>query len=426
LVLAQPDYRWMGDGLGDVGFLDEQRTSLHVFALSQTDTKYLASGFVAGHLPNFNPQFGLDVTEDHALRIASTGRVRVNPKASRNDPDFWATDTRNVVSVLREDGDSLKLVGTSPKLGLPGESVFSARFVGPRAYVVTFRQTDPLYALDVSGDQPELLGELKIPGFSQYMHPLDDDHLITFGQSGTGGSQLQLFDVSDPKNLPLPKTLDFGGGSGSEVANQHKAFTFYGPQSLIALPVSGSRMLNNSYSYMAALRVIRVNKETGFELVGSIDHSGFYGTSQNTGCFNCGPWGCNNFCPDYGGSNVRRGHFVEDEESTYVYAIGSAGVTVSDLGDLSTNIAEVRLPAVNFSSSPWYTDGTSGGGTMTEPGSRPAGGSVGGGSTGTGSVGVGTSLPPVTEPTPPRPTMTPAPDAPPAPATDAGVATPAP
>ncbi|HEX6245007.1 MAG TPA: beta-propeller domain-containing protein, partial [Polyangiales bacterium] len=58
LVLAQPDYRWLGDGLGDVGFLDEQRTSLHVFALSQADTKYLASGFVAGHLPNFNPQFG--------------------------------------------------------------------------------------------------------------------------------------------------------------------------------------------------------------------------------------------------------------------------------------------------------------------------------------------------------------------------------
>ena len=88
----------------------------------------------------------------------------------------------------------------------PGERVQSARFEGKRGYVVTFRQVDPLFTFDLSTpNEPILEGELKIPGFSNYMHPLKESHLLTVGRAGDDGSfsgewQVQLFDVSDLKN----------------------------------------------------------------------------------------------------------------------------------------------------------------------------------------------------------------------------------
>jgi hypothetical protein len=374
LVLAQPDYRWLDDGsVGDFGFIDEQRTTLHVFELNEDKTTYLASGWVSGHLPQQNQQFGLDETAEHTLRIATSGRKRSFPNARPNSENFWQTDTENLVSALHEEGNTLKVVGKSKPLGHTQETVQSARFVGDRAYVVTFRQTDPLIVLDVSDDsEPIVLGEIEIPGFGQYVHPLDDDHLITFGRSATGGSQLQLFDVSDPLQIPQPKTLDFGSSSSSETAYNHKAFTYYAPLGLIALPVSGARQGNGVYSYLSALRVIHVDADEGFELLGSIDHSAF--ADSNYGCFSCGPWGCNSFC-NAGSPEVRRGAIVESSATSYVYAIGYGGVTVNDLKDLTTPIAQVKLPVAQGTTGPWYGGGTTGGTASGgfSPGLNPVG-----------------------------------------------------
>ncbi len=417
LVLAQPDYRWDNDGRGDFGFIDEQRTTLHTFALDAAKTTYLASGWVFGHLPLNNQQFGLDVTGEHALRVATTGQKRAHPNAKLGSPEFWQTETQNLVSVLHEEGETLKVVGESDPLGHAGESVQSARFVGDRGYVVTFRQTDPLIVLDVSDDkEPVVLGEIEIPGFSQYMHPLDDDHLITFGRSGNGGSQLQLFDVSDPLKIPAPKTLDFGGGSNSEIANNHKAFTYYAPLGLLALPVSGSRQANGIYSYMSALRVIHVDAQKGFELLGSIDHSGF-ATNQN-GCFSCGPSGCQSFCGN-AGPDVRRGAIVESSTATYVYAIGYGGVTVNDLKDLATPLGKVALPVPTEGNGPWYGGGFVGGGI------RPGGFATPSGFGGISPTPVAVSVPvapPVLIPTPVQDASVVPVTPPPAPAQDAGVA----
>ena len=361
MVLAQPDYRWQ-TGL-DFGFIDEQRTSLHVFELAAADTDYLASGWVSGQLPQFNSQFGLDVAADHTLRVVTTGRSRKNPEAEPGTPEFWEQAVENRLYTLQERAGELAVVGKSENLGHheTGETVHSARFVGNRAYVVTFRQTDPLIALDVAdAAHPTVLGQIEIPGFSQYMHPLDENHLITFGVSGTRGQQLQLFDVSNPSQaIPQPKVLDLGFGGWSELANNHKAFTFYAKQGLIALPVSGSGFdTRGVYRAVAGLQVIKVDAEQGFTALGSIDHSVQY-TAQ--GCYVCNASGCFEQCST--SVEMRRGHFVETADTTYVYGISYAAVSVSDIADLTTPVQTAVLPQLATDQGPWYgTTGISDGG----------------------------------------------------------------
>jgi Beta propeller domain len=378
LVLAQPDYRWLESG-SNFGFVDQQRTTLHTFELDAAQTKYLASGWVSGHLPPHNPQFGIDVADDHTLRVATTGSVRANPQAQPGAEDFWQTKLENRVFTLRQSGEELSIVGRSENLGHVenGETIHSARFVGDRGYVVTFRRTDPLIVLDVAtAESPKVLGEIEIPGFSQYMHPLDESHLITFGQSGSGGSQLQLFDVSNPKSIPQPKLLDLGQ-SWSELANNHKAFTFYAEQSLIALPISGNFFMSELgyYRPSAGLKVIQVDAQSGFTLLGSVDHSGLY---QEQRCIVCDAGGgCYAACSMP--IEVRRGHFVQGEDATYVYAISYGGVSVSDVDDLSKPIKTVVLPQPLTDGNPWYK--------------TPGGGFEGGGFTMGGSSGVGGARP---------------------------------
>lgn len=406
LVLAQPDYRWL-DGSGTFGFIEQQRTTLHMFELEADATSYLASGWVSGHLPTNNQQFGLDVAADHTLRIAASGRVRANPQAKPGAEDFWATTQENRVYALKQMGEELSVVGKSENLGHydQGETIRSARFIGDRGYVVTAVQKDPLIVLDLGQEQPRVLGQIEIPGFSMYVHPLDDDHLITFGQSGSGGSQLQLFDVSNPANIPQPKLLDLGQ-SWSELANNHKAFTFYAEQSLIALPISGNGFVADLgyYRPSAGLKVIKVDAQSGFTLLGSIEHATLY---QEQNCIVC-DLAVNGAC--YSKCSVpievRRGHFVESADATYVYAISYGGVSVSDLADLGTPIKTVVLPQPTGDGGSWY--GTQGGAGGFIGGSSGSFGGVFG-----GTVGVGMSTPPgtsVAEPVPDtKPTMGPAP-----------------
>jgi hypothetical protein len=400
LVLAQPDYRWLTGR--DFGFVDQQRTTLHMFELAADQTSYLASGWVTGHLPPNNAQFGLDVTADHVLRVATTGNVRTDPEATPDSPDFWAQTVENRVYTLRQKAEELTVVGRSDNLGhyQEGETIHSARFVGNRGYVVTFRRTDPLVVLDVATpESPKVLGEIEIPGFSQYMHPLDENHLITFGQSGTGGSQLQLFDVTNPASIPQPKLLDLGQ-SWSELSNNHKAFTFYAAQNLIALPVSGSFFVSEAgyYRPSAGLKVIQVDAQSGFQLLGSIDHSDLYQQQQCVICDSLS--GC--YVPCGTPVEVRRGAFVEGADATYVYAISYGGVSVSDVDDLSAPIKTVVLPQATSDGTSWH--GTSGGGFIG--GGSSIGGITGGGFSGGGiggTTGIGGSVPPTSAGAPAMP-----------------------
>jgi len=353
LVLAQPDYRW--SSLGDFGITDGQQTALHVFTLAGADTKYTASGWVPGNLPTRNPQFGIDVAADGTVRVATTGMVRDNPKAKPDSEDFWKQHTESYVFASRVSGDKLNQVGKSPALGKLNETIQSARFVGDRAYVVTFRQIDPLYVLDVANALlPTVLGEISIPGFSEYMHPLNATHLITFGQSGQGGVQLQLFDVTNPKSLPAPKTLSFGSGSSSELSYNHKALTVF--EGVLALPVYNYAYQPNRTSYQSVLELVKVDPSTGFTKLGTVDHSRLYANNGlGVMCGFCDATSCYDYACSYQ-PELRRGHFVKGDGKTYVYSFSFAGVLVNDLAALAKPVAQVGLPAPVFTSNPpWHT-----------------------------------------------------------------------
>ncbi|MEZ5312041.1 MAG: beta-propeller domain-containing protein [Microthrixaceae bacterium] len=177
----------------------------------------------------------------------------------------------------------------------PGESVKSSRFIGPMAYVVTFRQTDPLFAIDVSDPtRPKVLGELKIPGFSEYLHPVGDGLLLGVGRdvdpmsNRDMGLKVSLFDVSDPT---APRELDTWSvrDAYSSVSGDHHAFTWDPKRSRAILPVEGPCSTENGRtdngrtengqsndrvmtSYCASARVLQVS-ENKITQVGEINHS---------------------------------------------------------------------------------------------------------------------------------------------------------
>jgi hypothetical protein len=157
--------------------------------------------------------------------------------------DDWTGTSPSVssVHVLRPDGTDLVEIGSVGGLGLT-EQIYAVRFIGTQAYVVTFRQTDPLYVIDLADPTaPRLAGELKIPGYSAYLHPAGDGLLLGVGQSADAdgrvrGTQLSLFDVSDPASPQLLSTLLIGGSSDAEW--DHHAFLFWPEDGTIAIPTS--------------------------------------------------------------------------------------------------------------------------------------------------------------------------------------------
>ncbi len=158
--------------------------------------------------------------------------------------DNWGNfgdQSESTVYVMRPNGTDLEVISSISGLG-KGEQIQAVRFIDNVGYVVTFRQVDPLYVIDLSDPaNPVLDGELKIPGYSAYLHPVGDGLLLGVGQDATEdgrttGTQLSLFDVSDPSNPQRISTLPIGGQS--EVEWDHKAFLFWQPDGTIVLPVS--------------------------------------------------------------------------------------------------------------------------------------------------------------------------------------------
>ncbi len=210
-------------------FDERFETALHKFSIGGSEpARYEASGSVPGHLLN---QFSLN-EHDGFLQVATT----------EGSPWSVREESESFVTVFGQDGDRLEQVGRVGDLGR-GERIFSARFLGEQAYVVTFRQVDPLYVVDLRDPAaPEVTGELKIPGFSSYLHPLDAGRLLGVGQDATGegrvtGAKVSLFDVSDPGD---PREVDTWTmpGAASDVEWDHRAFLYWAPEEKVALPVT--------------------------------------------------------------------------------------------------------------------------------------------------------------------------------------------
>ncbi len=273
LAVATP--RWPEfDADGEIREDDDYRTAIHTFDISDpTTTSYNASGTVRGHLLN---QFSMSEHEGY-LRVATTDGT---PWDSRNSESF--------VTVLSEVGGELAQVGQVGGLG-EGEQIFAVRFLGDIGYVVTFEQIDPLYSIDLSDpENPVTRGELKIPGFSSYLHPWGD-YLIGIGTDGddegrTFGAVASLFDVSDIDDPQLvdkvslapaaPEDFDWFDSS-SPVSWDAKAFNAW--EDTIIVPVSwwgyaeGPNQFQEANGNAATL--IRVDTESGrFEPIGRIGH----------------------------------------------------------------------------------------------------------------------------------------------------------
>lgn len=201
-------------------------TEVHRFALEPDGATYTASGSVPGRLLN---QFSMSEHDGH-LRIATT----------EGEADLGARSS-SAVRVLRERDGALVEVGHVGDLGR-GERIFAVRYVGDLGFVVTFRQIDPLYTIDLSDPiDPRVLGELKIPGYSAYLHPVGDDRLLGVGQDAdeqgrATGVQVSLFDVSDLSDPRRIAQAQLGEGTQTSVEFDHRAFLWWAPTDTAVLP----------------------------------------------------------------------------------------------------------------------------------------------------------------------------------------------
>ncbi|MEU4536375.1 beta-propeller domain-containing protein [Streptosporangium sp. NPDC023825] len=212
-----------------------EETEIHRFDITAAGApRYVASGKVSGRLLN---QYSLSEHEGH-LRVATTSTAAQNAPSTL--PPAAAPDTSSAVYVL--DAGTLAKTGEVGGLGR-GERIYSVRFIGPVGYVVTFRQVDPLYTLDLRDPAaPRKTGELKITGYSAYLHPAGDGRLIGVGQEAseqgrTLGTQVSLFDVGDPAN-PRRLSQMFQKDSGSEAEWDPHAFLYWAKTGMAVIPVS--------------------------------------------------------------------------------------------------------------------------------------------------------------------------------------------
>ncbi|MFC1878215.1 beta-propeller domain-containing protein [Thermodesulfobacteriota bacterium] len=291
-----------------------QQTIIYKFDL--TGEQVRGQGFVAVTGRALN-QFSLGEHGD-VLRIATTtGWPGGSEPTARN----------HVYCVGMQDG-KLGIIGKLQDLA-PGEEIYAARFMGTRGYLVTFVTIDPLFTLDLSDPaDPKVVGELKVPGYSDYIHPYGENHLITMGKDALEvdgnawyqGVQLSIFDISNFSEPKLLHTAKIGDrGSTSEALDNHKAFTFWEENGLLAVPIDLYEHENLSeYPWQwgtlnfKGLYVYRVGIEVGFEFVGRIATLSELDQYWNT----------------YG--SYTRGTFIDER----VYAVTSSAVRSAKVTDI--------------------------------------------------------------------------------------------
>ncbi len=238
-------------------------TVIYKFGLKDGYINPVVQGKVPGNIVN---QFSMD-EHDGLLRIATTTGA------------IWQTgqnESKNNIYILN---DTLNIIGKLEGLA-PGEKIYSTRFMGDKVYMVTFKQVDPLFVIDTSNpNKPKVLGYLKIPGYSTYLHPVDETHILGFGYEtvqnewggiSTGGFKISMFDVSDV-NKPKEISTDIIGerGTYSELLYNHKALMFSLNKGIMAFPISraGDNYINDfigAYVYNVGNR--------GFDLKSKISH----------------------------------------------------------------------------------------------------------------------------------------------------------
>lgn len=260
-------------------YQEEDRTQVFKFKLADGAISYTARGEVPGHTLN---QFSMDEYEGY-FRIATT-----------SGQEWWRNQSVSSNNLYTLDSQMV-LAGRLENIA-PGELIYSTRFMGHRAFMVTFRTVDPFFVIDLSDPAaPHILGKLKIPGYSNYLHPYDDNNIIGFGkdtielktpygepQAYYQGMKMAMFDVSNLAQ-PLEKDKEIIGdrGTDSELLSNHKALLFSRDKNLLAFPVTVMKtstspgnpqdvLAYGSFDFQGAY-VYQVNAQ-GFTLKGRISH----------------------------------------------------------------------------------------------------------------------------------------------------------
>ncbi len=284
------------------GWEGDTKTDIYKFALGADSVSLAGAGEVPGWVNN---QFsmGENGQDFHIATTTQSGGISNN------------------VFTLQDKGDHLDIVGGLTGLAF-SERIYSARFIGDRGYLVTFRQIDPLFTLDLSdSEHPEVAGILKIPGYSSYLHPIDDRYVIGFGRDATldgrvQGLQASLFDVSDIRDPKLVGTYKFASddpthpgwfwnSSGAEW--DHHAFSYFPDQKVLAVPILDWGWWNGH----GKLALLKLDETSGFSKLGEIQHDG----------------------------EVQRSLRIDN----YVYSIGTDAVKVISLDDPDTVLASAAL-----------------------------------------------------------------------------------
>lgn len=341
LYIAQtswPRYNVLGEIAGD----SSEQTVITKFNLDRGNIKYEAKGEVKGHILN---QFSMDEWDNH-FRIATTAG------------SMWGRNqlSSNNVYVLDDDMD---VVGELEDLA-PGEKIYSVRFMGEKGYVVTFKKVDPLFVIDLSDhEDPKVLGKLKIPGYSDYLHPYDENHIIGIGKDtieadedlieGRGldfawyqGVKMAIFDVSDVENpIEMHKVIIGDRGTNSEALHDHKAFLFDREKNLLVIPITLAEIPEEQKKLDQSVRpqygdfvfqgayVYDITLEDGFDLRGRVTHYDDDEVFLKSGYY------------FRGDSQIRRSLYIED----VLYTLSNTRLQLNDLDDLD------RLNVLEFEKS---------------------------------------------------------------------------
>lgn len=338
LYLIQPSSGWWWDPW------QREQTAIYKFMIGAGAAEYRAMGVVDGSAWS---SFQFSEYEDH-LRVATT-RNEFDPATN-----IWTQDNHLYVLADNQAG-TLDIVGAVNGFGVD-ERIFSTRFLGDRGFVVTFRQIDPLFAFDLSDPHdPRLVGELEIPGVSTYIHPLDENHLLTIGFSGdmfglNPGFQLQIFNVH---NLASPELVhayspDFSadGFAWTSAMYDHLAFNYFDAAKVLTIPVQ--YYADNLDQHFSGFAAFSVDLQAGFTELGRLDHSDL---ARSEYCID--PLAATD------GSVCEYGWYLEAAfplrsvsalvgDQTYIYTFSNVGIKASNANAFGSALSVLPLDYTNF------------------------------------------------------------------------------
>jgi len=251
--------------------IEHEKTTIHKIEIDKNKIEYKTKTEVEGDLLN---QFALSEDSNGNLRLATTTSVWGGEKSI----------LYNNVFVLDEN---LKTIGKLKNIA-EDEKIYSTRFIGDKLFMVTFKQIDPLFVIDLENPKnPKILGKLKIPGYSTYLHPMDENHLIGIGhdtkESEWGGIindgvKISLFDISDLENPKEVDTFKIKGKYTDSIAlNDHHAFLFDKNKELLVMPirefVGDEKSIDYKQRWIYEQKAIVLKANTkGFEKLGYLNH----------------------------------------------------------------------------------------------------------------------------------------------------------